>query len=792
MLDESKKKEFIQLRQMIIERDFAKMNEKQKEAVFHTQGPLLVLAGAGSGKTTVIVNKIANLIKYGHGYHSEEANANADDVDFLREYAEKAEPSFDEKDRAIALCAVRPLAPWQIIAITFTNKAAGELKERIGLVVGAHNASSIWASTFHSACVRILRRDGERRGYERNFTIYDSDDSQRVVKECLKAQNADEKRFTPRMVQNQISRAKNELLTADDFYAKYAEEDYRFKVIGEVYRDYEKKLRRANALDFDDIIMQTVFLLQDNEDIRTYYQRRFQYVLVDEYQDTNYSQYVLVSLLAGGHNNICVVGDDDQSIYGFRGADIENILSFERQFPGAKTIRLEQNYRSTKTILDAANQVIKKNKGRKDKTLWTQNQEGKTITLYNAPTDHMEAEYIADTIFRAIQKGERKYSDFAILYRMNAQSGQLERTFSKMGLPHKIVGGVRFYDRKEIKDILSYLCLIANREDDLRLRRIINVPKRGIGETTVELSTAIATSLGKSIYEIISNAHQIEPLSNAAKKLSVFVDIIEKLTAKKDEISLRDFVELVMRESGYLPELEKSTEKDSKGRVENLYELLSNVLAYEKSSDRGTLEGFLEEVALLSDIDNHDPLADAVSMMTVHSAKGLEFPVVFIYGLEENIFPSMLSANDPQGLEEERRLCYVAITRAGEKLYITHADDRILYGRTVYNKLSRFASDVPQELVEEETPKPTRTAAAIQPGFGRPAPQRGGSMFMDVEKESSASLYTVGEMVEHATFGKGMILTVKKMSNDVFLEIAFDTVGTKKLMANFAKLKKLS
>jgi DNA helicase-2/ATP-dependent DNA helicase PcrA len=795
MIEKPLQEDFYKLRRMAIEKDFMNMNDKQKQAVFHTQGPLLVLAGAGSGKTTVIVNKIVHLIKYGNGYNSPviPSFVQEEDLAFLNDYIANDTPTSEERERAAELCTIHPLKPYQIIAITFTNKAAGELKSRISAAIGEEAGAMIWASTFHSACVKILRRDGDRCGYGRNFTIYDSDDSQRVIKECIKEKNVDDKRFAPRMVQNQISRAKNELLVANDFVQKYAGQDFRLKVIGELYQAYEQKLKAANALDFDDIIMRTVFLLQDNPDILSYYQNRFRYVLVDEYQDTNHSQYMLVSLLAGGYRNVCVVGDDDQSIYGFRGANIDNILNFEKSFPNAAEVRLEQNYRSTKTILEAANQVIKKNRGRKAKTLWTDNLEGKGITICNAPNDQQESMFIAETIFDGVKKENRKYSDFAILYRMNAQSGQLERTFSKMGLPHKIIGGIRFYDRKEIKDMLSYLCLIANHQDDLRLRRIINAPKRGIGETTVELCTALATSLEKSIYEICGRAHEIEPLFRSAQKLRGFVDLIEGLTQKKDQMGLRDFVELVMRETGYLPELEKATDPESKGRVENLYELLSNVLAYEKSSERGTLEGFLEEVALLSDIDNHDSSADAVSLMTVHSAKGLEFPIVFIYGMEENIFPSMMSASDPQELEEERRLSYVAITRARERLYITHAEDRILYGKTVYNKLSRFVADIPPELREEATPKwtPKRQSTSSPASFSRPAAYRGSSMFAEKAQTSTGLSYSVGEMVEHKTFGRGMVLTVKKMSGDIFLEIAFDQVGTKKLMANFAKLTKI-
>lgn len=798
--------QFIKLRKQVIEQNFSRMNDMQRQAVFTVNGPVLVLAGAGSGKTTVIVNRIANIIRYGNGYESRVVPqfAAEEDIAFLQDYVARKDHTEEEDHRAHMLCAVEPARPWNIIAITFTNKAAGELKERLSAMLGEEDGSAIWASTFHSACVRILRRDIEHIGYNRNFTIYDTDDSLRVIKDTMKELNIEEKMFAPKAVLGAISKGKNQLLTPEEYLREY-QNDYRKRVIGTIYQAYQKKVENANALDFDDIIMKTVQLFQQCPEVLEYYQNKFRYVMVDEYQDTNHSQYILVSLLAGGYGNICVVGDDDQSIYRFRGATIENILSFEQQFPNTKVVRLEQNYRSTKTILGAANRVIAKNEKRKAKTLWTDNEEGKKITLYRALDDQSEAMYIANTIFDLVKNQGMKYNDFAILYRINAQSGLLERTFSKMALPHRIIGGVRFYDRKEIKDMMSYLSLIANPNDDLRLKRIINEPKRGIGGTTVELLEALATSLEKSMYEVAGLSMQIEPLQRASTKLYGFYRMMESLREKKEDLSISQLIETVMKETGYEQALLDKNDVESMGRLENIKELVSNAVQYEKNAEAAgevaTLDGFLEEVALVSAIDNMDADADAVSLMTVHSAKGLEFPIVFLYGMEESIFPSGMAMGDQEELEEERRLCYVAVTRAKQRLYMTCSESRVLYGKTVSNPISRFVSDMPKEALEEVLPERPKFASSSMSrsstGYGTKSSWSGqSSMFASSAPKRPAAApggatYAPGEMVEHGTFGKGMVISVKKMANDTFLEISFEKVGTKKLMANFAKLKKL-
>ncbi len=786
------RQEFLNLRKNVIEKDFDRMNNMQKEAVFSVDGSLLVLAGAGSGKTTVIVNRIANIIKYGNGYNSTEipGYVNQSDVEFLREFIENKFPSEAEKERAHRLCSMNPCNPWNIIAITFTNKAAGELKERLNKMLGEDAGSGVWASTFHSACVRILRREIENIGYNRNFTIYDSDDSLRLIKDCMKEQNVDDKHFTPKSIQTLISNGKNELLMPDEFADRYSY-DYRMRVAGEIYKSYQQKLKNANALDFDDLIMKTVMLFREHEDVLKHYSEKFKYVLVDEYQDTNHSQYMLVNQLSSANGNICVVGDDDQSIYKFRGATIENILSFDKRMSGTKTIRLEQNYRSASNILEAANRVIEKNKTRNAKVLWTNNEAGEKITRYHSIDDQNEAMYIANTIMNMVKEDGYSYNDFGILYRINAQSGLLERTFSKMALPHKIIGGVRFYDRKEIKDILAYLNLIVNNSDDLRLKRIINEPKRGIGVSSVDLVEGLSTSLDKSMFEILGISGQIDPLMRVSPKLSGFYRMISGLISKKDMLPLNEFVELVINETGYKKALEIKDDMESRGRIENIMELVSNALSFMSANENATLESFLEEVALVSAIDNHDPDADAVSLMTVHSAKGLEFPVVFIYGIEEGIFPSMMSSGDESEMEEERRLCYVAITRAKKKLFVTHSNSRFLYGKTIQNQLSRFAQDIPENLVEIIKPEVKKLPNDMQTQYKTSFANHQSMFQNELTKEEtvSANTYVVGLTVEHVTFGKGMIVSLKKMANDTFLEVAFEKVGTKKLMANFAKLK---
>ena len=685
------------LRRQVMEKEFSRMNPMQREAVFTTEGPLLILAGAGSGKTTVLVNRIANIVKYGCAYGAREFSVSLteEEIRMLEEYRDGTQEYTDE---IADLLAVRPAKPWQILAITFTNKAAGELKERLEAMLGP-DGQDIWASTFHSTCARILRRDGESIGYTSHFTIYDTDDSKRVMKECQRLLNIDDKMLSHKTLLHEISHAKDSLISPED-YLNDAGDDVRLRKIGEAYRLYEKLLRDADAMDFDDMIVNTVKLLEENEEVRTRYQNRFRYVMVDEYQDTNHAQYRLTSLLAGGSGNLCVVGDDDQSIYRFRGATIENILSFEEQYHKAKVIRLEQNYRSTQNILDAANAVISHNTERKGKNLWTANGPGEKIVVDNAFDEQEESTFIADTIMDSV-KGGRKWSDHAVLYRMNAQSNAIERTFVRMGVPYRVIGGHRFYERKEIRDALAYLSVISNPADNIRLRRIINEPKRGIGATTINHAAQIAAGLGLSLYEVISHADEYEQLVRAAPRLRAFTQIIDGLAEAAEELPLNELFEKAMRDTGYLDSLalDRETYQD---RLENIQELSSNLLRYSEDNEEGDLNGFLEEVALMTDIDNYNEEADTVVLMTLHSAKGLEFPVVFIPGMERGIFPGIQSLYSASEMEEERRLAYVGITRAKERLYLTHARTRMLYGSTSHNAPSPFLEEIPEGLVEEK------------------------------------------------------------------------------------------
>lgn len=794
-MDNLNQKEFYQLRRKVIRQEFGRMNERQQEAVFTVNGPVLVLAGAGSGKTTVIVNRIANIIRFGNGYHSRVISdwIRPEDVDFLRNYVTQPEHQEQAQERARMLCAVEPARPWNVIAITFTNKAAAELKERLSAMLGPEDGNAIWASTFHSACVRILRRDIERLGFSRNFTIYDTDDSLRIMKDCMKEHNVDDKHFNARAMLSAMSQAKNELKTPED-YAREAGSDFRKRVIASLYAAYQKKIESANALDFDDIIMKTVVLLRTNQDVLDYYQKKFCYVMVDEYQDTNYSQYVLVSLLAGRYENICVVGDDDQSIYRFRGATIENILNFEKQFANTHVVRLEQNYRSTKPILEAANRVIAKNTARKPKMLWTNNPGDDKIVLYQAMDDRSEAMYIANTIFDMVKSEGRHYSDFAVLYRVNAQHVLLKQTFFKMGLPHKIIKGNSLFDSKEFKDIRAYLCVIANSDDDARLKRIINEPKRGIGASTVDLVEALGTSLSKSMYEVCGLSMQIDPLQRASQKLYAFYTMMQELMELKDQISVSDLIAEIWDRTGYMRQLEEKGDPESLGRIDNLQAIKSYAMGYEQENgEDATLDGFLEEVTLTESMADSQE-QDTVSLMTVHSAKGLEFPVVFLYGMEENIFPSGMSMDDPEQLEEERRLMYVAVTRAKQRLFMTTACSRILYGRTVNYPLSRFVSDIPDELLDRKQaakPRNVHTGGISQRKISNLSSQSSMFGIRQAAPKTGNTEYAVGQQVKHPTFGTGMIISVKKMSNDCYLEISFESVGTKKLMANYARLQKL-
>jgi DNA helicase-2/ATP-dependent DNA helicase PcrA len=739
-----------------LKKQFSHMNNMQQQAVFCTEGPLLILAGAGSGKTTVLVNRIAYILQ------SE-------------------------------LCK-----PWQILAITFTNKAAGELKERICNAV-PEGGSDIWAATFHSTCARILRRYGDRIGFTSHFTVYGTDDQKKLVKDILKQLNYDEKMLPVKRVLIEISKAKDEMLTPQEML-KRAGYDNLKQSVAKVYEIYQSRLKTADAMDFDDMLCKTVELFQNCPDILEFYQNQFKYIMVDEYQDTNKVQYKFVSMLAAKYGNICVVGDDDQSIYKFRGATIENILSFENTFKGAKIIRLEQNYRSTQNILNAANGVISNNTMRKGKTLWTENAVGDKIEVHTSDSERDEAQFIAKTILDGVADG-RKFSDFAILYRMNAQSNSIEQALSRSGIPHRVIGGRRFYDREEIRDMVAYLQVINNPHDDVRLGRIINVPKRGIGATTLEKASEIAAGLGESIYSVIKDADVYPQLSRAATKLKSFVALIDGLmeAEQSGDYSLAELYNLILEHTDYEKYLK--TEKDNPDvRIENIEELSSNIIKFEEDyAEEASLSNFLEEISLQTDIDNYDAEADSSVMMTLHSAKGLEFPVVFIAGLEEGVFPSIATMMNPDELNEERRLAYVGITRAKEKLYITKAKSRMLMGHTSYNKVSRFVNEIPPELLNYTGEKKTfastngfsASSSHISIGAGSKfTPNKSFNTFTKPAIKSG-TVYKKGDCVFHKVFGKGMIMKTEKMGNDTMLEVAFDKAGTKTLMANFSKMEKI-
>ena len=799
-MDDTFQTRFLTARKQYIASKFSNLNPMQQEAVLTSEGPLLLLAGAGSGKTTVLINRIANLIRYGCGSDSNEIPdiVTEEDVVFLENISQDA--AQHDAFRADFLCAVRPAVPWSILAITFTNKAANELKQRLEAMLGPE-AQDVWAMTFHAACCRILRRDIERIGYTRSFTIYDSADSELVMKDVIKSMGLDDKTFPAKVVLNAISREKDKFVSASELLT-YAENsgDLRLIHIARAYQQYQSRLKENNALDFDDIIFQTVKLLQENEDIRTYYQRKFRYVLVDEYQDTNHMQYLLTSLLAGGYENLCVVGDDDQSIYRFRGATIENILSFEQQYPGARVIRLEQNYRSTQAILNAANGVIAHNLGRKGKRLWTANQAGDPITIYEASDESSEANYVASRIIS--QSKGNHFKDYAILYRTNAQSNALEFAMKRNGIPYRIIGGMRFFDRAEIKDMLSYLCVINNRTDDLRLKRIINNPPRGLGAKTIESAERLALADGKSLYHVISHPEEYNPLEKPSKKLRLFVDLIEQLADLLNEgISLPDFYDEVIQRTGYAAMLEEKPTEENITRLENIRELKSSIQAYVQNAEEPTLAGFLEEIALYTDIDQYNEGDDAVVMMTMHAAKGLEFPHVFLVGFEDGLFPGMRCIGDHEEMEEERRLCYVAITRAKQTLTITYARQRMLYGRTNASIKSRFLREIPEDAVIYKGGYHAATTVSTQWNHDwyekmnhvRQPKASQNQWHSTTEISKSYLELNPGDMVVHTAFGRGMVLSVLKMGGDALLEIAFDEIGTKKLMAKTASthMKKL-
>lgn len=789
----------LQWKKAVMEREFSRMNGRQKEAVFHTDGPLLILAGAGSGKTTVLVNRIANLIRWGGAYHSTALppELSQEDLDLLQAAAEEGRALPDAIRERLA---VEPCRPWQILAITFTNKAAGELKNRLETMLGPAGGD-IWASTFHSTCARMLRRDGERLGYTSHFTIYDTDDSRRLIKDCQKALNIDDKVLSYKSILAAISRAKDNLISPKE-YEQQAGKDNRLILLAQAYKLYQQRLEEADAMDFDDLICNAVRLFEECPDVLEYYQDKFRYVMVDEYQDTNHAQYMLVKLLAQKRQNLCVVGDDDQSIYKFRGATIENIMSFEKSFPRAAVIRLEQNYRSTQNILDAANAVISNNTERKGKTLWTENPAGAKIGIHTGYNEQDESDYIAKKVLEEVAAG-RKYSDFAVLYRMNSQSNILEKMFVKSGVPYRIIGGLRFYERKEIRDMIAYLSVINNPTDEMRLRRIINQPKRSIGDKTIAQASEIAATLGESLFDVICHADSYEPLKRTAPKLLQFAELMQSLieASNDPDVSLNDLYHLILDRTNYIEALKAAENDDAQDRIDNINELSSNIIKYEEDNgDEASLSGFLEEVSLMTDIDNFDETADTVVMMTMHSAKGLEFPVVFLPGFEEGIFPGLQAIYNPNEIEEERRLAYVAITRAKEELYILNAESRMIFGSTSRNKPSRFIAEIPEELIERSR---TREWKKPKPGMVLPtssyearvvsanAARHFGPSSLEQGHAPSEPL-RVGDRVSHRTFGEGCILTATPMGNDTLLEIAFEQVGTKKLMANFARLTKLS
>ncbi len=820
---------FFDLRRQIIKKEFSRMNEMQFKAVTTVDGPVLVLAGAGSGKTTVIINRIANLIRFGSAYHTDKSRRAPTDADLdnMRKYLVGDRSAYDRFSDLMEWDAVRP---WRILAITFTNKAAGELKDRLNAMLGETDGADVWASTFHSCCVRILRRDGENLGYSSHFTIYDTDDQKRVMKEVQRLLGIDEKFLPVKLILNVIGRAKDALVGPEQFRKEVAS-DVRMRRIADAYVKYQEMLQKADAMDFDDLIVNTVRLFETHPEVLEKYNQRFSHVMVDEYQDTNHAQYVLTRFLAGEKRNICVVGDDDQSIYRFRGATIENILNFEETYPNAAVIRLERNYRSTQNILDAANAVIQNNEERRGKNLWTDKGAGEKIEVVTSADDLSEAGYIADAIVDSAADG-RKWSDHAVLYRMNALSNNIETALVRAGVPYRVIGGRRFYDRKEIRDALAYLWLTVNNDDDVRLGRIINEPKRGVGDTSMNNASQIAAGLGVSVFEVIRDADAYPALSRAAAKMKAFAAMILDFSDRMDAMSPAELFSYIMEKTGYLDSLQADP-TTAEDRRENLEELKSNLVRFREDNPEGTLSDFLEEVALLSDIDNYNSDTDAVVLMTIHSAKGLEFPVVFLAGMEEGVFPGMQSMYDPSEIEEERRLAYVGITRAKDKLYITNALRRMLHGSTTYNPPSRFVREIPENLTVVRGARREReyggslfggnpyggyggysgsrtgsfsvrgqqgtsarygsAGAQVSAKKSQTAPGfAGATLFGDTKKSPAAPTekLSVGDAVTHKKFGDGVILSAEPMGNDVLLEVAFDTCGTKKLMQNSARLTK--
>ena len=776
---------YLQAKRDLFDRAFSSLNAEQRRAVYHVNGPLLILAGAGSGKTTVLVKRIAYIIRYGNAYHDERIPHGLTEADVVRiEGAKELDP--DVLADVLPEFISDPCPPWRVLAITFTNKAANEIKARLASALGDESiAKEIWAGTFHAICMRILRKHGYRLGYPDNCTIYDTDDQKKLLSACMKQLNIDEKLMPVKGVMNRISRAKDKLMTPDIFETD-AGNDFALRQTARIYRAYQRALKEAGALDFDDIIMQTVFLLRDFPEVLEEYQRRFRYICVDEYQDTNHAQFVLTALLSAGSRNLMVVGDDDQSIYKFRGATIANILEFDRAFEDAAIIRLEQNYRSTGNILNAANAIIAHNVGRKGKTLWTAAGEGERLRVKKCDNQNAEARFVIDTVANQVAEGKRQYRDFAVLYRMNAQSGNIERALAKSGIPYRVLGGVRFTDRKEIRDIVAYLQLINNHNDRERLKRIINEPKRKIGPKAVETVEALAAAEGVSMFTVMERANIYPELANYVGRLGDFVTLIHDLTELSERVPLSELVEQTLDRTGYRQMLIDGGEEEAE-RLENIDEFRSGVMEYETGSENPSLTEFLEETALVADVDRYDETADAVVLMTIHSAKGLEFPVVFLPGMEEGLFPTNQSAMDPEELEEERRLAYVAITRAKEQLYILHTRERLLFGSTRYNPISRFVSEIPEEILHTDA-VPHMGARPVGSAFS-PCREERTTIGSVPRRPAPAAAFMPGDAVVHLTFGRGVILSATPMGSDILYEVMFDTVGTKRLMATYARLK---
>jgi DNA helicase-2/ATP-dependent DNA helicase PcrA len=775
---------YIETRRTVIARDFPHLNDRQMQAVLATEGPLLILAGAGSGKTTVLINRVANLLKYGRASDSDELppDANEEKLAVMRAYLAGDD---GKRSEAESYAALDPVEPWRVIAITFTNKAADELRERLSRKLGPA-AEGVWARTFHSACVRILRRDADKLGYPKSFTIYDEQDRLAIMRRTVKELNLDEKTYPAKWALSVLDRARNDMLSPDDFAVRAEKSiDYRMKDVSELYRVYAAKLFDAGAMDFDDLLYNAVRLLRDHEDVRGYYQRLFRYVLIDEYQDTNNLQYLMATLLAGGRKNICVVGDDDQSIYAFRGATIENILSFEDQYKNARVIRLEQNYRSTGHILDAANGVIANNVTRKGKKLWTDQGAGDRITLHIAKNEDDEAQYIVRQVLQAVQQGDN-LRDHAVLYRVNAQSRALEQAFLRNGIRPRIIKGNPFFERAEIKDLMAYFFVLLNPSDDLRLQRIVNVPPRGIGEKTMDTAAAIAAKNGVPLFTVLGRAQMFPELARVAEKLESFTDMMDGLMKTAESAGLEELYDELLDKTGYARMLEQKHTDEDLNRLENVRELKSFIATHAVNTGDDTLAGFLDEVSLYTDLQSMVADENTVTLMTVHSAKGLEFPTVFIAGMEEGLFPGLQAIGEASQMEEERRLAYVAITRAKKKLYITCARQRMVFGQTASHRVSRFVDEIPPEHVD-------RPYMDLKPNFfdsaeekpRTPWPPKEKAIVPPAKKEVRTD-FAVGDRVRHSAFKEGRIAKMTQMGGDFLVEIEFEGAGLKRLMLKAA------